>query len=102
MFLSMGNIAQSQQGGLLFISFERPHRLRVQGTASISHDDSLMAQYKEADLLVRVKLHELWQNCPRDVHRRKGKCRCSGAFSCSIKKNFVALGMARYAPVISF
>jgi hypothetical protein len=30
----MGNIAQSHQVGLLFISFERPHRIRVQGTAS--------------------------------------------------------------------
>jgi len=69
MFLSMGNIAQSHQVGLLFISFERPHRLRVQGTASISRDDPLMAQYKEADMLVRVQLSELWQNCPRYVHR---------------------------------
>ena len=68
MFLSMGNIAQSHQVGLLFISFERPHRLRVQGTASISRDDPLMAQYKEADMLVRVQLSELWQNCPRYVH----------------------------------
>jgi predicted pyridoxine 5'-phosphate oxidase superfamily flavin-nucleotide-binding protein len=69
MFLSMGNIAQSKQVGLLFISFERPHRIRVQGTASISRDDPLMTYYKEADMLVRVKLSELWQNCPRYVHR---------------------------------
>jgi predicted pyridoxine 5'-phosphate oxidase superfamily flavin-nucleotide-binding protein len=69
MFLSMGNIAQSQQVGLLFISFEHPHRIRVQGTASIVRDDPALAHYKEADFLVHVQLSELWQNCPRYVHR---------------------------------
>ena len=38
MFLSMGNIKGNAQIGMLFISFERPHRIRVQGTASISQD----------------------------------------------------------------
>ncbi|UVE16877.1 pyridoxamine 5'-phosphate oxidase family protein [Pseudomonas sp. LS44] len=69
MHLSMGNATQNPQVGLLFISFERPHRLRVQGTASVSRDDPLMADYKEADCIVRVQLSELWQNCPRYVHR---------------------------------
>jgi len=69
MFLSMGNVVQYKQVGMLFISFERPHRLRVQGTASISRDDPMMSHYKEADLIVRVQLSELWQNCPRYVHR---------------------------------
>lgn len=69
MFLSMGNIEQHPQIGMLFISFERPHRLRVQGAASISRDDPMMTQYKEADFIVRVQLSSLWQNCPRYVHR---------------------------------
>jgi predicted pyridoxine 5'-phosphate oxidase superfamily flavin-nucleotide-binding protein len=69
MFLSMGNVAQHNQVGMLFISFERPHRLRVQGTASISRDDLLMSHYKEADFIVRVQLSALWQNCPRYIHR---------------------------------
>jgi len=69
MFLSMGNVALHRQVGMLFISFERPHRLRLQGTASISRDDPMMSEYKEADLIVRVKLSELWQNCPRYIHR---------------------------------
>lgn len=69
MFLSMGNIARSRQIGMLFMSFERPHRLRVQGTASVSRDDPMMSRYREADLLVRVQLSELWQNCPRYIHR---------------------------------
>ena len=65
MFLSMGNIAVNANIGMLFISFERPHRIRVQGTASISQDAKLLAHYKEADFVVTVKLEELWQNCPR-------------------------------------
>ena len=69
MFLSMGNIAQHAQIGMLFISFERPHRLRVQGTASASRDDPMMPHYKEADFIVRVQLSALWQNCPRYIHR---------------------------------
>ena len=67
MFLSMGNIVGNANIGLLFISFERPHRIRVQGTASISQDAKLLAHYKEADFVVTVKLSELWQNCPRYI-----------------------------------
>ena len=67
MFLSMGNIAANANIGMLFISFEMPHRIRVQGTASISQDATLLAHYKEADFVVTVKLEELWQNCPRYI-----------------------------------
>lgn len=69
MYLSMGNIAGNVQVGLLFIDFERPHRLRLQGTASVSADDPLIRAWKEAELIVRVRVSELWQNCPRYVHR---------------------------------
>jgi uncharacterized protein len=70
MFLSMGNVALNKQIGMLFISLERPHRIRVQGTATISRDDPMKDQlYKEADLIVRLQLSEVWQNCPRYIHR---------------------------------
>lgn len=69
MFLSVGNMAQNRQIGMLFISLERPHRVRVQGTASICRNDPLCSLYKEADLVVRVRLTALWQNCPRYIHR---------------------------------
>jgi uncharacterized protein len=67
MFLSMGNIVGNPQIGMLFISFQAPHRIRVQGTATISQDAKLLAHYKEADFVVTVKLSELWQNCPRYI-----------------------------------
>lgn len=69
MFYSAGNIVQNAEVGLLFISFEKPHRIRVQGRATISRDDPMMSSYVEADFIVRVRLSELWQNCPRYIHR---------------------------------
>lgn len=71
MFMSVGNITGNPQVGLLFISFEAPHRIRVQGTASVSREPALLAQYKEAEFVVMVTLSELWQNCPRYIHQRQ-------------------------------
>lgn len=69
MFLSMGNLTQNPQVGLLFIAFDRPNRLRVQGEASVSAEDPLLERFEGAELLVRVRLSEYWQNCPRYIHR---------------------------------
>jgi hypothetical protein len=51
------------------MDFERPNRLRVQGEAAIGENDPLIAQFKEALMLVRVNVTEVWPNCPRYVHR---------------------------------
>lgn len=69
MYLSMGNANARCEVGLLFIDFERPHRLRVQGRAEVSAQDSLLGDWPGADLVVRVHIHEIWQNCPRYIHR---------------------------------
>jgi uncharacterized protein len=69
MFLSMGNIAANPRVGLLFVDFERPNRLRVQGSASVSLDDPLLEDFPEAQLLVRVQPSEIFLNCNRYVHR---------------------------------
>ena len=69
MFFSMGNIAGNPHIGMLFVDFETPNRLRLQGTASVAADDPLIAEYKEAELIVRVHVSEIWTNCPRYVHR---------------------------------
>ena len=69
MYMSLGNAALNHEVGLLFISFEKPHRIRVQGTATVSRNDPLMAEFPGADMLVRVTLSEMWQNCPRYIHR---------------------------------
>jgi predicted pyridoxine 5'-phosphate oxidase superfamily flavin-nucleotide-binding protein len=69
MYLSMGNITAHPQIGFLFIDFERPFRLRAQGVAEVSDSPDHLALFKEAELVVRVKLTELWMNCPRYIHR---------------------------------
>lgn len=69
MFYSMGNLVGNHQVGMLFISFEKPHRLRLQGVASIDDNDPLLREYPEAQLLVRIMVTEIFRNCPRYVHR---------------------------------
>ncbi|MGU3539086.1 pyridoxamine 5'-phosphate oxidase family protein [Methylobacterium sp. A54F] len=69
MFYSMGNIEGQAKVGLLFIDFETPHRVRVQGRASLLRDDPLMAEYTEAKYLVRVDVTKIWVNCPRYIHK---------------------------------
>ncbi len=71
MFLSMGNIALTSLVGLLFIDFETPFRMRVQGSATVSATDPLLKSYKDAELLVRVTVTQTWVNCPRYVHTYK-------------------------------
>jgi predicted pyridoxine 5'-phosphate oxidase superfamily flavin-nucleotide-binding protein len=71
MFYSMGNLLGNQQVGMLFINFEKPHRLRLQGIASVDDNDPLLFEYAEAQLIVRVRVTEVFRNCPRYVHRYK-------------------------------
>jgi predicted pyridoxine 5'-phosphate oxidase superfamily flavin-nucleotide-binding protein len=68
-YLSMGNLLRNPQVGLLFVDFERQRRMRVTGTASIVEDDPLLADYPEAQFVVRVRTATVMPNCPRYVHR---------------------------------
>ena len=54
---------------MLFVNFEKPHRLRLQGIASVDDNDELLREYAEAQLVVRVMVTEIFRNCPRYVHR---------------------------------
>jgi predicted pyridoxine 5'-phosphate oxidase superfamily flavin-nucleotide-binding protein len=69
MYYSAGNIVGTGKVGLLFMDFERPNRLRVQGNATVSDRDPLLSTFPEAQMLVRVAVTEVWPNCPRYVHR---------------------------------
>jgi predicted pyridoxine 5'-phosphate oxidase superfamily flavin-nucleotide-binding protein len=71
MFKSLGNVVVNPQVGLLFIDFERPNRMRVQGTASVSADDPLLAEFPGAQLIIRVKAECIFPNCPRYIHKMK-------------------------------
>lgn len=69
MFKSLGNVLVNAKVGLLFVDFQRPNRMRVQGTASVSGDDPLMAEFPGAQLIVRVKAERIFPNCPRYIHK---------------------------------
>ena len=69
MFKSLGNVLANPAVGILFIDFESPRRLRVNGRASISGDDPLLATFEGAKLIVRVKAEAIFPNCPRYIHK---------------------------------
>ena len=69
MYLSTGNMLVNANVGLLFIDFERGHRMRLEGTAGIDLDDPLHEEYPEAQFVVRVRARAVYPNCPRYVHR---------------------------------
>jgi predicted pyridoxine 5'-phosphate oxidase superfamily flavin-nucleotide-binding protein len=69
MYLSSGNLATNPRVGLLFVSFESGTRLRMSGEVRVSADDPLLATYPGAQLVVRVRVREIFPNCRRYVHR---------------------------------
>jgi uncharacterized protein len=69
MYLSAGNVLVNPEVGMLFVDFERGHRMRLEGTASIDLDDPLRQEYPEAQLVVRVCARKVYPNCPRYIHR---------------------------------
>ncbi len=69
MYLSMGNVTQTHEAGLLFVDFEHRARMRVNGVASIDLDDPLREAYPEAQFIVRVRAREIFSNCPRYIHQ---------------------------------
>ena len=68
MFKSLGNMRSNPHVGLLFIAMsERPKRLRVSGTAELSFDDKLLAEFPGGQLLVRIRPTHVFPNCPRYI-----------------------------------
>ena len=70
-YRSLGNVLVNPQVGLLFIDFENPGRRRVNGVASLHHDDPLLAEYPGAQLIVRVRATEIFGNCPRYIPKMR-------------------------------
>jgi hypothetical protein len=69
MFKSLGNVRVNPHVGLLFVDFESPRRLRVNGRASVHDDDPLLAELVGAQVIVRVQAEAIFPNCPRYIHR---------------------------------
>ena len=68
MFRSLGNLKANPHVGLLFMAIgEKPARLRVNGTATVSLDDPAIADWPGAQALVRVTPTDIFPNCPRYI-----------------------------------
>ena len=68
MFKSLGNILVNPHVGMLFIDFEHPGRMRINGTATVHHDDPLLPEYPGAQLILRIQAEQIFPNCPRYIH----------------------------------
>jgi uncharacterized protein len=69
MFRSLGNVLVNPAVALLFVDFERPDRLRVNGRATLEERDPLLAQFPGAQVVVRVRAERIFPNCPRYIPR---------------------------------
>jgi predicted pyridoxine 5'-phosphate oxidase superfamily flavin-nucleotide-binding protein len=68
-YRSWGNVLVNPRVGLLFIDFETPKRLRVNGTAAVSYDDPSLAEFPGAVFLIRIVAQRIFPNCPRYIHK---------------------------------
>lgn len=69
MYLSLGNVLETRQVGMLFVDFFKPNRLRVNGESTLSTTDPLLADYPGARSIVRVAVREVFPNCSRYIPR---------------------------------
>ena len=69
MYRSWGNVLVNPAVALLFLDFQMPRRLRVNGRAEIRTDDPLLAEFAGAVFIVRVTAERIFPNCPRYIHR---------------------------------
>lgn len=68
MFKSLGNILVNPEVALLFIAMgEKPGRLRVNGSATVSREDPAIRDFVGAQLLIRVRARAIFPNCPRYI-----------------------------------
>jgi predicted pyridoxine 5'-phosphate oxidase superfamily flavin-nucleotide-binding protein len=69
MYRSWGNILVNPHVGLLFINFDIPKRIRVNGQANISADDPLREEYPGSVFIIRLTADKIFPVCPRYIHK---------------------------------
>jgi predicted pyridoxine 5'-phosphate oxidase superfamily flavin-nucleotide-binding protein len=69
MYRSWGNVQVNPAVGLLFLDFETPKRIRVNGSARVHADDPLLGEFPGAVFIIRVTAERIFPNCPRYLHR---------------------------------
>ena len=69
MFKSLGAIIDNPHVALLFLRYgDAPKKLRVHGKAEVANNDPLMSDCPGAQLIVRLKVDRIFDNCPRYLH----------------------------------
>ena len=71
MYRTWGNVRVNPQVGLLFLDFEQPKRIRVNGSAQVIDDDPLRVEFPDSVFIVRVTATHIFPNCPRYLHKMK-------------------------------
>jgi predicted pyridoxine 5'-phosphate oxidase superfamily flavin-nucleotide-binding protein len=71
MYRTWGNVLVNPHVGLLFLDFENPKRIRVNGTAQVKEDDPLRGEYPGSVFIVRITATKIFPNCPRYIHKMK-------------------------------
>jgi uncharacterized protein len=69
MYRSWGNVLVNPSVGLLFLDFDTPRRLRVNGTARVDADDPMREEFPGSVFIVRVTANRIFPNCPRYIHK---------------------------------
>ena len=69
MYRSWGNLLVNPHIGLLFLDFENPKRIRVNGTAQVDERDPLLDEFPGAVFIVRIHAERIFPNCPRYIHK---------------------------------
>jgi len=69
MYMSAGNVLVNEFVSLLFVDFQQQARLRLNGSAFVQDNDPLLEHWPEAEMVLRVKIREMFPNCPRYIHK---------------------------------
>jgi uncharacterized protein len=69
MYRSWGNVLVNPHVGLIFVDFEKPKRIRVNGTAQLSEKDPLRDEWPGSVFIIRVTATRIFPNCPRHLHK---------------------------------
>lgn len=68
MYRTLGNAAASGRIGLLFLVPDGPAKLRVNGTCTLARDPAALAPHHGAEAVLRVRVEQVFDNCPRYLH----------------------------------
>jgi hypothetical protein len=85
---NVGNVLVNPAVALPFIDFERPNRLRINGSGAIVKDDRLLASVTGAQFVVRARTVRIFPNCPRHIYRM------------AVARDFPCVPRAGYVPPV--